>query len=70
MIRLILSCAAIVTLAACSGYEEDDPSEVITQSEREALDDAAEMIEQRRLPDDALPPAGDDETTEFTETAR
>ena len=36
----------------------DRPVEAVSQSEAEALDDAAEMIEQRRLPDDAVPAAG------------
>ena len=49
---------ALLTLPACSGYEEDtEPVGAVTQSEAEALDDAAEMIEQRRLPDGVVPPA-------------
>ena len=47
---------ALFALPACSGYEEDtEPVGAVTQSEAEALDDAAEMIEQRRLPAGVLP---------------
>ncbi|UYH54703.1 hypothetical protein N6L26_11755 [Qipengyuania sp. SS22] len=49
---------ALLTLSACSGYEEDtEPVGAVTQNEAEALDDAAEMIEQRRLPEGVVPPA-------------
>ncbi|MGY8972174.1 MAG: hypothetical protein ACKVGV_00880 [Sphingomonadales bacterium] len=49
---------ALFALPACSGYEEDtEPVGAVTQSEAEALDDAAEMIEQRRLPEGVVPPA-------------
>lgn len=56
MIRIALPLAALVTLPACSGYEEEEPVGAVTQREAEALDDAASMIEERRLPPDALPP--------------
>ncbi|USA63107.1 hypothetical protein NCF85_15370 (plasmid) [Qipengyuania citrea] len=59
MKRLVPLLAALTALSACSGYDDDQPVEAVSQSEAEALDDAAEMIEQRRLPDDAVPAAGD-----------
>lgn len=47
--RLTAMLAAMAALAACSG---DEPRDVraISTSEAEALDEAAAMIEQRRLP--------------------
>ncbi len=56
---------ALFALPACSGYEEDtEPVGAVTQSEAEALDDAAEMIEQRRLPEGVVPPAAPETSTE------
>ena len=55
MIRLAPLAAALLALSACSGSEETEPIGAVTQSEAEALDDAAEMIEARRLPEGALP---------------
>ena len=56
---------ALLALPACSGYEEDtEPVGAVTQSEAEALDDAAEMIEQRRLPEGVVPPAAPETSTE------
>lgn len=49
----------ILGLAACgSGAQPGAGAGGVTAGEAKALDDAAEMVEQRRLPDDALrPPA-------------
>lgn len=57
MMRLAPLAAALFALSACSGSEEAEPIGAVTQSEAEALDDAAEMIEARRLPEGALPAA-------------
>lgn len=55
MIRLAPPVAALLALSSCSGYEgEEDDLGAVSQSEAEALDDAAEMLEQRRLPDGVL----------------
>ena len=64
MIRLAPLVAALAALSACSGYEEDEAVEAVSQSEAQALDDAAEMIEQRRLPDGAFPAEGEDTSAE------
>lgn len=57
MTRFLPLAATLALLSACSGYEDEDAGvDAVTQNEAEALDDAAEMIEQRRLPDDAVPP--------------
>ena len=56
MTRTLPLAATLVLLSACSGYEDEAESvDAVTQSEAEALDDAAAMIEQRRLPEGALP---------------
>lgn len=49
----------ILGLAACgSGGQAGAGAGGVTSGEAKALDDAAEMVEQQRLPDDALrPPA-------------
>ncbi len=54
MSRIVPLFAALAALSACSGYEDDEPVQPVSQSEAEALDDAAEMIDQRRLPDGVL----------------
>ncbi|MEX0341742.1 MAG: hypothetical protein AB3N06_04075 [Erythrobacter sp.] len=59
MHRLAPPIAALLALSACSANEQQEPVEAVTQSEAQALDDAAEMIEQRRLPEDLLPPEDD-----------
>ncbi len=70
MNQLVLPLAALSALAACSGYEEDQPVDAVSQTEAEALDDAASMIEERRLPETALPPeTGAAEPAEPTEPA-
>ena len=51
-----LPLAALIALAACSGYEEDTPVDPVSETEAEALDDAASMLDERRLPDDAIAP--------------
>ena len=55
MTRNLASLAALLacTLAACG---EDAPADAraISSSEAQALDEAAEMLEERRLPDDAF----------------
>lgn len=53
MTRLALSLFALCTLAACSGSpEETQPVDAPTQTEREALDDAAEMLDEQPMPDE------------------
>jgi hypothetical protein len=53
--RTIPILALALTLAACG----DDARQAggVTRSEADALDDAAEMVEQQRLPSDAIKPA-------------
>lgn len=49
----ILASALAVLLAGCGNDDRSGPGGVTT-AESKALDDAAEMIEQQRLPADAL----------------
>jgi hypothetical protein len=52
-LALTLAFAALPVLAGCSGGA-DDQVEAVSATEAKALDDAAEMLEQRRLPPDTL----------------
>ena len=63
MIRLALALCSTVAMIACSN---DEPSDVraISASEAEALDDAASMIDERRLPPEALGEEGEADTAE------
>lgn len=57
--RMFLTFAASAALAACGG--DDRTAGGVTANEARALDDAAEMLEQRRLPDGlATAPAAPD----------
>ena len=58
MTRPFLLFAAISALISCSGYEDEASPQAVSQTEREALEDAAEMLEYRRLPE--IPPSSAD----------
>lgn len=61
MTRLAPLIAALAALSACSGNQEaEEPVGAVSQGEAAALDDAAEMIEARHLPEGAVPEDGDD----------
>jgi hypothetical protein len=45
-----------VALAACGKADNDPGPGGVTVGEARALDEAAEMLEQRRMPPEALPP--------------
>ena len=52
-----LALAAFCTLlAACGSADEQASPAAPTAAERSALDDAAEMLEDKRLPASAIPP--------------
>jgi hypothetical protein len=55
MVRLLLVAALVPALAACDGGGADAPGGV-SKGEAEALEDAADMLDERRLPPEALPP--------------
>lgn len=61
----------LVLLAACGPNETDPGKGGVTVAEERALDEAAEMLEQRRLPPEAFEtatPAGEDEAPAPAET--
>ncbi|TMM48365.1 hypothetical protein [Qipengyuania marisflavi] len=53
--RAAIALAGLIALAACSGSDEPADPTAITANEAQALDEAAEMIEQRRLPEGTVP---------------
>ncbi|MEQ5787795.1 hypothetical protein J3454_07825 [Erythrobacter sp. NFXS35] len=55
MRRLLILAALVPALAACEGDGVDAPGGV-SPGEAEALEDAADMLDERRLPPEALPP--------------
>lgn len=46
---------ALMVLAACGASDTDPGPGGVTVGEAKALDEAAEMLDQRRLPPEALP---------------
>lgn len=57
MLRLLFAAAVCLTLAACGGEGASAPGGV-SPGEAKALDDAAAMLDQRRLPPEALATPG------------
>ncbi len=53
-------------LAACGPNDSDPGPGGVTVGEARALDEAAEMLEERRLPPEALPSASPSPTTSAT----
>ncbi|MEQ8411861.1 MAG: hypothetical protein RIC51_05575 [Erythrobacter sp.] len=54
MPRLLLAVCTVALLAAC-GSEPDAPPTGVSEGERQALEDAAEMLEADRLPQGVVP---------------
>jgi hypothetical protein len=52
--KMVVALTLLTVLAACSPADNDPGPGGVTVGEARALDEAAEMIEQRRLPPDAL----------------
>ena len=63
MPRLALASALALTLAACGSADDARGAGGVTAGEARALDEAAEMLEQRRLPPEAFEPAPAPEAT-------
>jgi len=53
--RSAIALVALALLTSCGPGENDPGPGGVTVGEARALDEAAEMIEQRRLPPEALP---------------
>ena len=56
---LAIVLASALLLAACGPSDTDPGPGGVTVGEARALDEAAEMLEQRRLPDEALEAGGE-----------
>ena len=54
-VRPILALAMLSGLCACGDADGGQPPAGVSVGEQKALEEAAEMLEQRRLPEDALP---------------
>jgi len=54
---LAAACVSGLLLSACGSGGADGPGSV-SVDEAQALDEAAEMLDERRLPEGALPPVG------------
>jgi hypothetical protein len=63
MRSLLLSIPLILLAAACSRENSPSGAGGVSAGEAKALDEAAEMIEARRLPDSALRPPAAQQTT-------
>lgn len=57
-----LALLSFLLVAGCGPADSDPGPGGVTVGEAKALDEAAEMLEERRLPPDALPEAQADET--------
>ena len=55
--RTICALLALTTLAACGKPDNAPGPGGVTVGEAKALDEAAEMVEKRRMPDAALRPS-------------
>lgn len=56
-ISTLLLAAAVTALSACGPADNDPGPGGVTVGEARALDEAAEMLEERRIPDEAIPEA-------------
>ena len=61
MRTLVLGAGALL-LAGCGPNDTDPGPGGVTVGEARALDEAAEMLDEQRLPAEALPPAAEETT--------
>jgi len=66
----LLGLLPLALVAACGPAENDPGPGGVTVGEAKALDEAAEMLEQRRLPPEASPSASPSATTSAEGPAR
>lgn len=69
MIRRIPVIAALALMAGCGEADTDPGPGGVTVGEARALDQAAEMLDQQRLPDEALAEPAADSPTDSRESA-
>ncbi len=55
--RAAICAPTILALAACGGGGSDTGPGAVSEGEAQALDEAAEMLDERRLPPEVLPTA-------------
>jgi hypothetical protein len=68
-LRRLALVGAALALASCGGGDNDPGPGGVTVGEARALDEAAEMLDERRLPDEALPAAEGSERPAADEAA-
>lgn len=69
-LALVLAAAAGLSLAACDSFADDSaPAGAVSEGEAAALDEAAKMLDEQRLPEGALPDV-DPPLPDETETPR
>ena len=66
--RLGPQLAAALLLAGCGPSDTDPGPGGVSVGEARALDEAAEMLDEQRLPAEALPPAAEESAPEPAET--
>lgn len=69
VMRRLAPLLPVIALAACGPNETDPGKGGVTVAEERALDEAAEMLEQRRLPPEAFETAAPAEEAETPEPA-
>ncbi|ANY18853.1 hypothetical protein A6F68_00318 [Tsuneonella dongtanensis] len=62
----VIGLLPLVLLTACAPSDTDPGPGGVTVGEAKALDEAAEMLEQRRLPPEALPQPSPSATADVT----
>lgn len=67
--RALLACAAALALAGCGAGDNDPGPGGVTVGEARALDEAAEMLDEQRLPGTATPTATTSPDSEATAQA-
>jgi hypothetical protein len=68
-VRALVPGAALLLLAACGPNDTDPGPGGVTVGEARALDEAAEMLDEQRLPAEALPPGTQADETPAPEPA-
>ena len=61
-LALLPALAPFFALAACSSADDEAGPPPVTQEEAEALEDAASMLDEQRLPAEQAEPLADDVT--------
>ena len=68
-IALAANLGALAALSACDSAGGSAPG-AVSEGEAQELQDAAEMLDERQLPDGVLPPIGIEDASALDESAR